>query len=103
MTPPPTTTTRAWAGMLAGLELAALKGNGCPGQKRNLGIIVRMLRAWLAVAVRLAAVAAPSGRKLECISGIRCGYIKARCAEHHTIERDLVLHFTDGFRMRGLM
>ena len=61
------------------------------------------LFAGVAVAVRLAAVAAPSGRKLECISGIRCGYIKARCAEHHTIERDLVLHFTDGFRMRGLM
>jgi hypothetical protein len=41
MTPPPTTTTRAWAGML-GVELAAVTGSGCPGQKRDLGIILRV-------------------------------------------------------------
>jgi hypothetical protein len=42
MTPPPTTTTRAWAGMLAGVELAVVTGSGCPSQKRDLGIILRM-------------------------------------------------------------
>ena len=83
MTPPPTTTTRAWVGMLAGRELAAV-----------IGIIVRM--AWLACSrCRLASVAAPPGRKLGRISRqSRCG-IRQCCAEHHTFERDLVLDFTD--------
>src|SRR5882762_5563954 len=42
MTPPPTTTTRAWAGMLAGGELAAVTGSGCPAQKRDLGTILQI-------------------------------------------------------------
>jgi hypothetical protein len=42
MTPPPTTTTRAWAGMLTGVEWAAVTGNGCPAQKRDLGIFLRV-------------------------------------------------------------
>ena len=42
MTPPPTTTTRAWAGMLTEVELAAVTGSGCPGQKCDLGIILRV-------------------------------------------------------------
>ncbi len=42
MIPPPTTTTRAWAGMAAGDELAAVTGSGCPAQKRDLGTILQM-------------------------------------------------------------
>src|SRR6266849_2509666 len=53
MIPPPTTTTRAWAGMLAGDELAAVTGSGCPAQKRDLGIILRVaLRVLSSVPIR---------------------------------------------------
>lgn len=44
MIPPPTTTTRACAGMLTGVELAAVTGSGCPGQEFDLGIILQMAR-----------------------------------------------------------
>src|ERR1700716_241986 len=49
MTPPPTTTTRAWPGILAGDELAAVTANGCPAQKRDLGIILFPTGARLAL------------------------------------------------------
>src|SRR5438874_12391654 len=78
MTPPPTTTTRAWVGMLAGFELAALTGSGCPGQNAILassyggaqGSRLALLRpAWTQAWVYI----------------VR--YTRQRCAKHHTIER----------------
>ena len=89
MTPPPTTTTRAWAGMLTEVELAAVTGSGCPGQKCDLGIILRVSLLG-PIQVR------PCARRLERLQKAHL----LRCptewrAPHHTIECDLVHDFTD--------